>query len=153
MARFDLTDFECSMFQPLLPNKSRGVTRVDDRRVLNGIFWRLRTARQLRSRISFVPTPAACPDAENAFSGCLQNGLRQHFLEAANTLPAPNATLRDRQGRLHDRLPGSPKQRGSTWDPSAPPCLLDRGDVDFLHGHHRAERAFCFVAVGSHRLV
>ena len=43
MARFDLTDFESSVIQPLLPNKPRGVPRVDDRRVLNGIFWRLRT--------------------------------------------------------------------------------------------------------------
>lgn len=43
MALFDLTDFEWSVIRPLLPNKSRGVARVDDRRVLNGIFWRLRT--------------------------------------------------------------------------------------------------------------
>ena len=43
MARFDLTDFEWSVIAPLLPNKVRGVKRVDDRRVLNGIFWRLRT--------------------------------------------------------------------------------------------------------------
>jgi len=43
MARFDLTDFEWSVIQPLLPQKSRGVPRVDDRRVSNGIFWRLRT--------------------------------------------------------------------------------------------------------------
>ena len=43
MARLDLTDFEWSVIQPLLPNKPRGVPRVDDRRVLNGIFWRLRT--------------------------------------------------------------------------------------------------------------
>ena len=43
MARFDLTDFEWSVIQPLLPQKLRGVPRVDDRRVLNGIFWRLRT--------------------------------------------------------------------------------------------------------------
>jgi transposase len=28
---------------PLLPNKPRCVPRVDDRRVLHGIFWRLRT--------------------------------------------------------------------------------------------------------------
>jgi transposase len=42
MARFDLTHFEWSVIQPLLPNKPRGVARVDDRRVLNGIFWRLR---------------------------------------------------------------------------------------------------------------
>ena len=50
MARFDLTDFEWSVIAPLLPNKLRGVARVDDRRVLNGIFWRLRTGR--RGRIS-----------------------------------------------------------------------------------------------------
>ena len=31
------------MTQPLLPSKVRGVKRADDRRVLNGIFWRLRT--------------------------------------------------------------------------------------------------------------
>ena len=47
MARFDLTDFEWSVIQPLLPNKPRGVPRVDDRRVLNGIFWRLAHRRAL----------------------------------------------------------------------------------------------------------
>ena len=36
--RYELTDFEWSIIQPLLPNKPRGVPRVDDRRVLNGIF-------------------------------------------------------------------------------------------------------------------
>ena len=38
MARLDLTDFEWSVIKPLLPNKSRGVPRVDDRRLLNGTF-------------------------------------------------------------------------------------------------------------------
>ncbi len=41
MARFDLTDFEWSVIQPLLPTKVRGVKRRDDRQVLNGIFCRL----------------------------------------------------------------------------------------------------------------
>ena len=41
--RYEITDFEWSIIAPLLPNKPRGVARVDDRRVLNGIFWRLRT--------------------------------------------------------------------------------------------------------------
>ena len=36
MKRYDLTDFEWSVIEPLLPNKPRGVPRVDDRRVLNG---------------------------------------------------------------------------------------------------------------------
>lgn len=43
MARFDLTDFEWSVIQPRLPTNFRGKDRVDDRRVLNCIFWRLRT--------------------------------------------------------------------------------------------------------------
>lgn len=43
MARYDLSDFEWSVIKPVLPNKSRGVPRVDDRRVLNGIFWVLRS--------------------------------------------------------------------------------------------------------------
>jgi transposase len=38
MSRYDLTDFEWYVIAPLLPNKPRGVRRVDDRRVLNSIF-------------------------------------------------------------------------------------------------------------------
>jgi transposase len=48
MARFDLTDSEWSIIAPLLPNKPRGVPRQDDRRVLNGIFWTLRTGSPWR---------------------------------------------------------------------------------------------------------
>ena len=41
--RYELLDFEWSIIQPLLPNKPRGVPRADDRKVLNGMHWRLRT--------------------------------------------------------------------------------------------------------------
>jgi len=41
--RYELTDKEWTIIEPLLPNKPRGVPRVDDRRVLNGILWRFRT--------------------------------------------------------------------------------------------------------------
>jgi transposase len=37
--RFELTDEEWTAIKPMLPNKPRGVPRVNDRRVLNGIFW------------------------------------------------------------------------------------------------------------------
>ena len=37
--RYELTDDEWSAIKPMLPNKPRGVPRVNDRRVLNGIFW------------------------------------------------------------------------------------------------------------------
>ena len=40
---YELSDFEWSIIEPLLPNKPRGVARSDDRKVLNGIYWRLRT--------------------------------------------------------------------------------------------------------------
>jgi transposase len=48
MARFDLSDAEWRIIQPLLPNKPRGVARTDDRRVLNGIFYILRTGSPWR---------------------------------------------------------------------------------------------------------
>ncbi|GAB5508608.1 MAG: hypothetical protein Rhims3KO_00090 [Hyphomicrobiales bacterium] len=48
MSRYDLTEFEWRVIAPLLPNKPRGVPRVDDRRVLNGIFWVLRSGSPWR---------------------------------------------------------------------------------------------------------
>lgn len=45
MARrqYELTGKEWLIIEPLLFNKPRGVPRVDDRRVLNGILWRFRS--------------------------------------------------------------------------------------------------------------
>ena len=48
MRRHELSDEEWAVIQPLLPNKPRGVPRVDDRRVLNGILWRFRTGAPWR---------------------------------------------------------------------------------------------------------
>ena len=41
--RSEITELEWSAIASLLPNKPRGVPRVDDSRVLDGIFWCLRT--------------------------------------------------------------------------------------------------------------
>jgi transposase len=46
--RYELTDHEWFAIKPLLRNKPRGVPRVDDRRVLNGIFWVLRSGAPWR---------------------------------------------------------------------------------------------------------
>ena len=46
--RYELTDDEWAAIKPMLPNKSRGVPRVNDRRVLNGIFWVLRSGAPWR---------------------------------------------------------------------------------------------------------
>ncbi len=48
MARYDLSGTEWRLISPLLPNKPRGVARVDDRRVVNGIFYLLRTGSPWR---------------------------------------------------------------------------------------------------------
>ena len=48
MARYDLSEAEWRLIEPLLPNKPRGVARVDDRRVVNGIFYVLRTGSPWR---------------------------------------------------------------------------------------------------------
>ncbi len=37
--RYELSDYEWTATKRMLPNKPRGVPRVNDRRVLNGIFW------------------------------------------------------------------------------------------------------------------
>ena len=47
--RYELSDYEWTAIKPMLPNKPRGVRRLNDRRALNGIF------RVLRSG-----APAAC---------------------------------------------------------------------------------------------
>ena len=36
---YELTHYEWTAIKPMLPNKSRGVRHVSDRRVLNGISW------------------------------------------------------------------------------------------------------------------
>ena len=46
--RYELSDSEWATIKPFLPNKSRGVRRVNDRRVLNGIFWVLRSGAPWR---------------------------------------------------------------------------------------------------------
>jgi len=57
MSRYDLTDFEWRVIEPLLPNKPRGVPRVDDRRVLNGIFWVLELELRWRITVTGAKTP------------------------------------------------------------------------------------------------
>jgi transposase len=46
--RYELTDHEWAAIMPMPPSKPRGVPRVNDRRVLNGIFWVLRSGAPWR---------------------------------------------------------------------------------------------------------
>ena len=46
--RYELSDCEWKVIRPMLPKKTRGIPRVDDRRILNGIFWVLRSGARWR---------------------------------------------------------------------------------------------------------
>jgi hypothetical protein len=61
--RYELRDYEWAAIRPMLPNKARGVPRVDDRRVLNGICWVLRSGApwrdSARPSCACISTPRA----------------------------------------------------------------------------------------------
>ncbi len=49
MRNYELTDRQWAAIKPVLPNKPRGVPRVDDRQTLNGIIWVLRSGAPWRT--------------------------------------------------------------------------------------------------------
>jgi transposase len=61
--RYELTDYEWAAIRPMLPNKPRGVPRVNDRRVLNGIFWVLRSGAPWRD----------LPESSGPYTTCYPN--------------------------------------------------------------------------------
>ena len=64
--RYELTDYERTAIKPMLPNKPRGNPRVDDRRVLNGIFWVLRSGAPWRD----------LPDGYGPYTTCYNRFVR-----------------------------------------------------------------------------
>src|SRR3712207_7609376 len=79
--RYELSDFEWSIIQPLLPNKPRGVPRADDRKVLNGIYWRIRTG----SPWADIPErQGPATTRANRFRRWAKNGVWDRNLEAGS---------------------------------------------------------------------
>ena len=64
--RYELTDHEWSAIKPMLPNKVRGVPRVNDRRVLNAIFWVLRSGAMLK-RVAIGVVSVGAPSPQSSF--------------------------------------------------------------------------------------
>jgi transposase len=67
--RYELTDYEWTAIKPMLPNKPRGVPRVNDRRVLNGIFWVLRSGAPWRDLPEAFGPYTTCYNASSAGGG------------------------------------------------------------------------------------
>jgi transposase len=77
--RYELTDFEWAAIRSFLPNKPRGIPRVDDRRVLNGIFWVLRSGAPWRDLPAYNGPRAAC---YNRFVRWRQAGVWDRIMDA-----------------------------------------------------------------------
>jgi transposase len=77
--RYDLTDFEWSVIEPLLPKERCGRKPGNNRRVLNGIFWVLRAGapwRDLPERYGPYTT------AYNRFNRWRKAGIWDRLMDA-----------------------------------------------------------------------
>jgi len=80
--RYELADYEWSAIKPMLPNKPRGVPRVNDRRVLNGIFWVLRSGAPWRDLPTAFGPYTTC---YNRFVRWRRAGVWSRIIEALAT--------------------------------------------------------------------
>ena len=77
--RYELSDYEWTAIKPMLPNKPRGVRRVNDRRVLNGIFWVLRSGAPWRD---LPETYGPCTTCYNRFVRWRRAGVWDQIMDA-----------------------------------------------------------------------
>ena len=77
--RYELSDYEWTAIKPMLPNTPRGVRRVNDRRVLNGIFWVLRSGAPWRDLPAAYGPRTTC---YNRFVRWRRAGVWDQIMEA-----------------------------------------------------------------------
>ena len=131
MQGYELTDFEWRVIEPLLPNKPRGVPRVDDRRVLNGIFWVLRTGAPWRALPTAFGPPTTC---YNRFVRWRKAGVWDRILAAVSQAYDGNVQMIDSTSvRVHQHAANSKKPPGSLYGP-----LVRRADHQNPRAHRRA---------------
>ena len=117
MRGYELSDFEWGVIAPLLPNKPRGVPRVDDRRVLNGIFWVLRTGAPWRALPKELGPSTTC---YNRFVRWRKAGVWDRILAAVTTAYDGNVQMIDSTSvRVHQHAANSKKPPGSLYGPLA----------------------------------
>ena len=111
--RYELTDFEWSIIKPLLPYKPRGVARADDRKVLNGIYWRLRSGSPWADIPERYGPPTTC---YNRFVRWRKLGVWDRIFEAVSSAYDGDLQMLDSssiRGRQHaaNAKKGAPKKR------------------------------------------
>jgi len=78
--RYELSDYEWTAIKPMLPNKPRGVRRVNDRRVLNGIFWVLRSGTPWRDLPENYGPRTTCYNRFDSFRKAVEWGVQNRLL-------------------------------------------------------------------------
>ena len=101
--RYELSDHEWSVIRVMLPTKSRGKPRVDDRRVLNGIFWVLRSGAPWRDFLTSM--------------------VLAHLLQSLRAL-AESRCLGEHHGGVNGRAQCSRADDGYVNGARAPACLV-----------------------------
>ena len=106
--RYDLTDFEWSVIEPLLPKDRRGVKPKNNRRILNGIFWVLRAGapwRDLPERYGPYTT------AYNRFNRWRMAGIWDSMMDAIVKAHDGNVQMIDGSiVRVHQHAAGAEKK-------------------------------------------
>ena len=122
MGRYELTDYEWKAIEPCLPNKPRGVPRVNDRRVLNGIFWVLRSG----ARWADLPERYGPPTTiYNRFNRWRKAGVWDRLMDVVTKAHDGNVRMIDTSiVRVHQQ--GATAKRGVKIDVWVAPAVGSR---------------------------
>ena len=146
--RYELTDFEWSIIEPLLPNKPRGVPRVDDRKVLNGIYWRLRTGSPWADIPERYGPPTTC---YNRFVRWRKLGVWDRIFEAVSAAYDGDRQIVDSSSiRVHQHAANLNKG-ASKVPPLGTPLTPDAWGARALVDQWSAHRAQAERRPGSRR--
>src|SRR6185369_550840 len=109
--RYELSDCEWSVIKPMLPNKPRGIPRVDDRRVLNGIFWALPSGAPWRDLPEIYGPRTTC---YNRFVRWREAGVWDQIMAA---LSAAHDVAEGRGVEPHRRAQRAVRGADGGWQP------------------------------------